>query len=659
MSLVDDYKKVAESNCFNAVWYLTRYKDVNSLNMNPLEHYINYGWKEMKNPSPIFSTRFYLMDNLDVKQAGICPLLHYEKYGKREGRQNRYGHIYMTKYFNEKWYKKQYTDIDYSNIEPLEHYLIQGWRENRNPSKLLNTHTYMEANRDCFSKDINPLIHYEYSIKKELRLIDKIAVHFWGVFQTDSAKYLVFTSVLKDIYIKCNHQDIHPEIIPLNSSFICFEEYILKEYNEKCILFNADFIDKKNALKFSIEGDVTTPLCLKMLFIWSAFSSSKVLAKGKYFYFKNNRMIITSKFKFFMNVFKEYDIKKIFNTALAIMIHTKKNSILFAEFRSLTNDNSWQLFVNSHENNKNIFFITSKARYIQEKNLKIKNKMVIYNSFKHKILFLRSEKICCSWTLSDVVPTDYKHEIYLYPFLKDSWYYCPHGISYDKNSNFLTPLFLSQPKKVFCSSWLEKEYFSNHCGLENVEITGYPRMDKWSEPNSEDILFIFTYRKKYTDKYFTIVSETVKIVKSMYPERNIYYIFHPAISKDLQLKIKRLINDNSILYSQATNEEKFNEWFNISKYLITDYSSVAYDFAYKKKSISIYYMPKGFTDGHYELNVDFYKYNLGIIVYSIEQLLGALRLDTLPKELEKRKIDFYKFIDNKNTKRVLERLTEG
>ncbi len=50
------------------------------------EDYFSTGWRSAKDPSPWFSTRQYLDANPDVVHTGVCPLEHYLEYGWREHR---------------------------------------------------------------------------------------------------------------------------------------------------------------------------------------------------------------------------------------------------------------------------------------------------------------------------------------------------------------------------------------------------------------------------------------------------------------------------------------------------------------------------------------------------------------------------------------------
>lgn len=82
-----NYILLSKSKLFNKTWYLTTYQDVKDANCDPIKHYLQYGWKEGRNPSIYFNTNDYLNKYQDVKNANICPLVHYIDFGKNEGRE--------------------------------------------------------------------------------------------------------------------------------------------------------------------------------------------------------------------------------------------------------------------------------------------------------------------------------------------------------------------------------------------------------------------------------------------------------------------------------------------------------------------------------------------------------------------------------------------
>jgi GT2 family glycosyltransferase len=74
---------------FSSSWYLAVYKDVDDELINPLEHYIAYGWREGRDPSEAFDTDWYLANNLDIDPEAIDPLSHFVRYGNREKRRTK------------------------------------------------------------------------------------------------------------------------------------------------------------------------------------------------------------------------------------------------------------------------------------------------------------------------------------------------------------------------------------------------------------------------------------------------------------------------------------------------------------------------------------------------------------------------------------------
>ena len=81
-----DYYLIKRSGLFDAHYYLLTYKDVRRADINPLIHFVTFGWKEGRNPSQFFDTNYYLDINPDVAQSGINPFVHYLRWGKAEGR---------------------------------------------------------------------------------------------------------------------------------------------------------------------------------------------------------------------------------------------------------------------------------------------------------------------------------------------------------------------------------------------------------------------------------------------------------------------------------------------------------------------------------------------------------------------------------------------
>lgn len=77
---------IAASALFDRQWYLSRYPDVANSGVDPVAHYLQFGWREGRNPGPNFSTKGYLRANKDVAERDLNPLVHYLEHGQIEGR---------------------------------------------------------------------------------------------------------------------------------------------------------------------------------------------------------------------------------------------------------------------------------------------------------------------------------------------------------------------------------------------------------------------------------------------------------------------------------------------------------------------------------------------------------------------------------------------
>jgi len=131
------------------------------------------------------------------------------------------------------------------------------------------------------------------------------------------------------------------------------------------------------------------------------------------------------------------------------------------------------------------------------------------------------------------------------------------------------------------------------------------------------------------------------------PHRNLHkfvstFTKHPDVIFDLNLK-------------------NYTETFNNSSLIVTDYSSIAFDFAYLKKPL-IYYQ----FDNNYHFNVEeaYFQYErdgFGPVARSHEDLKRViLRIIEngcqMDEEYERRVDEFFKYIDRNNSKRVVEEI---
>ena len=72
----NEYKIIKKSGLFDKSFYLRAYADARKADIDPIKHYIKYGWREGRNPSQIFDTNAYIEQNSNVVEQDICPLTH-------------------------------------------------------------------------------------------------------------------------------------------------------------------------------------------------------------------------------------------------------------------------------------------------------------------------------------------------------------------------------------------------------------------------------------------------------------------------------------------------------------------------------------------------------------------------------------------------------
>lgn len=170
---------------FDPVFYLGTYPDVAGAGVEPLEHFAEIGWKEMRDPSADFSTRYYLEANQDVAECGENPLLHYLRVGREERRATQppalepgntdnlpvsnlctpsHSHEeemdLLRPHFDRAYYLFHNPDVHASGAEPLAHYCDHGWKEGRDPAPGFSTTTYMNENPDVRDAGVNPFFHF-------------------------------------------------------------------------------------------------------------------------------------------------------------------------------------------------------------------------------------------------------------------------------------------------------------------------------------------------------------------------------------------------------------------------------------------------------------------------------------------------------------------
>lgn len=177
-SAEDDYSDVKEH--FDENFYLEQSEDLQGVEIDLWEHFLEHGWREHRNPNREFSTADYLEANPDLQGISLNPFVHWIRWGMNEGRSmsneerpankssqeiesfgldlNDLDKVMSA--FDAEYYRANSKDLSGADDELFSHYMNHGWREHRNPSKYFSTSYYLEANPDIRDAGINPFVHF-------------------------------------------------------------------------------------------------------------------------------------------------------------------------------------------------------------------------------------------------------------------------------------------------------------------------------------------------------------------------------------------------------------------------------------------------------------------------------------------------------------------
>jgi glycosyltransferase involved in cell wall biosynthesis len=157
---------------FDVVFYLDQFGGLSG-STDPIEHFLQIGWIQGRDPSPQFSVFRYLRQNDDVLFRHLNPFVHYLTSGRDEGRSS-YSHSMdqsdylpwepeivdvLPMWFDGGYYLSMNPELEGSpNL--LSQFLVLGWAEGRDPCARFSVHKYFWKYADVWTSGVNPLIHY-------------------------------------------------------------------------------------------------------------------------------------------------------------------------------------------------------------------------------------------------------------------------------------------------------------------------------------------------------------------------------------------------------------------------------------------------------------------------------------------------------------------
>ncbi len=613
-------------------------------------------------------------------------------------------------------------------LEPCWNYIWHYNFPRANRPELLLSHQDQEA-YILKSQNIK-ILHYTSNIKPWNNYNTTLSTHFFDYArQTLPFKNIIFDRFNKigmKNYICLQSLDVFSDRIMIIGAFYSIEDYlyhnsIIYEINgkkKKLNFYHSRNIDLRNMcyvqsfFKLTIKK-VDLEKGLNINFFRKQFTDRPLpLLSGKWFpvdasikskvFFDNKSLFIDGKSLVVCNASKK-DRKKtekqIIKSLKAKKTKAAKKGLLIRTLYKLTkpffNKNIWLIsdrsdsagdngeaffkYLKNH-NTKNVkpYFVIEKKSPDFER-LKKFGKVIAPNTKWYKMLFLHSKKIISSQLPRNII------EPFSTTFVKDLIFdketvFLQHGVTKDDISESYSRInqgintFISVGQDEYNSIVTNPKY-----GLpaQQVWVTGFPRFDNLENAPEKIVYIMPTWRKHISYLYEkhpedALKSEYFMFYKNLLENKT---LLKAAAKKDYKIMfvphnlMKPLFKNlkvNKKYVTMLTENVSYNNIFKTGSLLVTDYSSVAFDFAYLKKPVIYCHFDKKEFEQSHTYKPGYFEYErdgFGRVTYDetslVEEINNTLAKDCKmkPKYLEKVE-NFFRYTDKNNSRRIYNRLTK-
>jgi len=365
----------------------------------------------------------------------------------------------------------------------------------------------------------------------------------------------------------------------------------------------------------------------------------------------------------------------------------KKNEIwLLSDRINVARDNGEALFeyiCKQKPANISPYFVISKYSHDFKRMKKI-GKVIKYDSLKYKLYFLLADKLISAHIDEYVMNAFGINRTLMKNMFQFKYIFLQHGITKDDISGWVNKvnknisLFITAAKPEY-QSILEGDYFYSE---KEVALTGFPRFDNLiaKKEKCKKIIIIPTWRRELANE---INPKTGVREYSSYFKKSGFFKFYNSLINDSRLldcmkkhgytgkfclhtnheMQSRDFTKNDVIHINTELLDYQNEFIE-NDLMLTDFSSVAFDFAYMKKPVIYTHFDKErffsgqvYDEGYFKYEQD----GFGPVCYdyqsTVDALIRYIENDCVlePDYLE-RINNFYFATDTNNCKRVYEEI---
>lgn len=377
-----------------------------------------------------------------------------------------------------------------------------------------------------------------------------------------------------------------------------------------------------------------------------------------------------SRFKYYLFVFLYYLL-----TPLAKMLYGRKNNWLICERGYDAQDNAFIFFkflVNKHPNINSVYLIKKDSPEF-EKVSEI-GKVVEFGSFKHLLMTIGCP-VKISSLLFGYAPWVQMSLFYRRNKTNDTHVFLQHGVIKNLHEGLFGDVCKSLDLFV-CGAKPEYDFINNEFHYKNdvPQYTGLARYDLLTDYIPKDqIVFMPTWRASLvgTSDDIFVQSDFYKNWSSLIESKDliqcckknnltIKFYLHYSLQK-----YSHLFKSNDVVRVINFGEEVVQDLLKESKLLVTDFSSVYFDFGYMRKPVVHFQFDEStFNDEHYTKGYfDYRRDGFGDICLNVTETVDSItkviqnNFDVEEKYLKRMNANFV-YRDNKNCERIYNRICE-
>lgn len=467
-----------------------------------------------------------------------------------------------------------------------------------------------------------------------------------------------------------NARSLHPFVYNLVTSSL-FSNNAKKRYYERAKqVLNVDE---------EIVNKLEKPLSRKII---------RVIQKSSFIGFYSSAMAMKLKYKLFNRSFLTTKIRKISKIVEIILciviaqffrINKKYRQVwLLCERGDEARDNGYSFykFLRTTHPEINAYFLIDPINKEDYKKVQALGNTVKYRSMKHKMLFILAENLVTAHR-GAIEPWNYGKYLRYFKMISmnKKYIFLQHGITKDDVSNVLGrknthfDLFITGARP-------EYDYISSRFGYERSQVayTGFARFDDLYHLNiKKQILVMPTWRKKlawssenkeelfvnseYYRRFQSLINNDY--LNALLSNNGYSLVFYPH--HEMQPFLSRFNTTSKNITVASQDQFDIQQLLRDSAILITDFSSVFFDFGYMGKPV-IYYQfdSKDFFNNHYKKGYfDYNMHGFGPVLTEEQEIVNYTEFliktnHEIEATYQNRINNFFELKDQKNSERIFE-----